>query len=127
MIGAFEGRHNNRPLGTIDQMGTMARGWEGCDIRFFGWDHRSTQSGRGIGRHCRERKCLSHCPVRRTLIVPERTSDGISFTEEHRRNDCINLLLKKGIIYLCPPARIPIGGSCYCKRFYPTSLNRGVA
>ena len=39
---------------------------------------------------------LLHCPIRGTLNVPERAEDGLTFTEEKRRIDCINLLLKKG-------------------------------
>ena len=39
---------------------------------------------------------LLHCPVRGTLTVPERAADGLTFTEEKRRIDCINLLLSKG-------------------------------
>ena len=39
---------------------------------------------------------LLYCPVRGTLNVPERAADGLAFTEEKRRIDCINLLLKKG-------------------------------
>ena len=39
---------------------------------------------------------LLHCPVRGTLNVPERAADGLAFTEEKRRIDCINLLLNKG-------------------------------
>ena len=39
---------------------------------------------------------LLHCPVRGTLNVPERAADGLTFTEEKRRIDCINLLLRKG-------------------------------
>ena len=39
---------------------------------------------------------LLHCPVRGTLSVPERAADGLTFTEEKRRIDCINLLLSKG-------------------------------
>ena len=39
---------------------------------------------------------LLHCPVRGTLTVPERAADGLTFIEEKRRIDCINLLLSKG-------------------------------
>ena len=39
---------------------------------------------------------LLHCPVRGTLNVPEKATDGLTFTEEKRRIDCINLLLRKG-------------------------------
>ena len=39
---------------------------------------------------------LLHCPVRGTLNVPERAADELTFTEEKRRIDCINLLLSKG-------------------------------
>lgn len=39
---------------------------------------------------------LLHCPVRGTLTVPERAANGLTFTEEKRRVDCINLLLSKG-------------------------------
>ena len=39
---------------------------------------------------------LLHCPIRGTLNVPERAADGLTFTEEKRRIDCINLLLRKG-------------------------------
>ena len=39
---------------------------------------------------------LLHCPVRGTLTVPERAADDLTFTEEKRRIDCINLLLRKG-------------------------------
>ena len=38
---------------------------------------------------------LLHCPIRGTLNVPERASDGLTFTEEKRRVDCIKLLLSK--------------------------------
>ena len=34
---------------------------------------------------------LLHCPVRETLTVPERAADELTFTEEKRRIDCINL------------------------------------
>ena len=39
---------------------------------------------------------LLHCPVRGTLTVREKAADGLTFTEEKRRIDCINLLLRKG-------------------------------
>ena len=39
---------------------------------------------------------LLHCPVRGALSVPERASDGLTFTEEKRRIDCIGLLRRKG-------------------------------
>ena len=39
---------------------------------------------------------LLHCPVRGALNVPERASDGLTFTEEKRRIDCIDLLRRKG-------------------------------
>lgn len=39
---------------------------------------------------------LLHCPVRGTLNVPERAKDGLTFTEEKRRIDCINHLHTKG-------------------------------
>ena len=39
---------------------------------------------------------LLHCPLRGTLNVPERAADNLTFTEEKRRIDCINLLLSKG-------------------------------
>ena len=41
---------------------------------------------------------LLHCPVRGSLNVPERAADGLTFTEEKRRIDCINLLLQKGYL-----------------------------
>ena len=37
-----------------------------------------------------------HCPVRGALSVPERAADGLTFTEEKRRIDCIELLRRKG-------------------------------
>jgi len=37
-----------------------------------------------------------HCPIRGRLNVPERAADGMTFTEEKRRIDCIRLLLDKG-------------------------------
>ena len=39
---------------------------------------------------------LLHCPVRGSLNVPERAVDGLTFTEEKRRIDCINLLHMRG-------------------------------
>jgi type I restriction enzyme M protein len=39
---------------------------------------------------------LLHCPIRGTLKVPERAADGLTFTEEKRRIDCLRLLLGKG-------------------------------
>jgi type I restriction enzyme M protein len=39
---------------------------------------------------------LLHCPVRGTLTVREKAADGLTFTEEKQRIDCINLLLRKG-------------------------------
>lgn len=39
---------------------------------------------------------LLHCPIRGQLTVPEKASDGITFTEEKRRIDCIKFLLQKG-------------------------------
>ena len=39
---------------------------------------------------------LLRCPVRGTLSVPERAKDGLTFTEEKRRIDCIELLRRKG-------------------------------
>ena len=39
---------------------------------------------------------LLHCPVRGALTVPERAADGLAFTEEKRRIDCIELLRRKG-------------------------------
>ncbi|MCY3647645.1 MAG: N-6 DNA methylase [Chloroflexi bacterium] len=47
---------------------------------------------------------LLHCPIRGTLTVPERAADELTFTEEKRRIDCINLLLSKGY----PPDHIRI-------------------
>ena len=39
---------------------------------------------------------LLNCPVRGALNVPERAADGLTFTEEKRRIDCIDLLRRKG-------------------------------
>lgn len=39
---------------------------------------------------------LLHCPIRGTLKVSERAADGLTFTEEKRRIDCLRLLLAKG-------------------------------
>ena len=39
---------------------------------------------------------LLRCPVRGALTVPERAADGLTFTEEKRRIDCIELLRRKG-------------------------------
>ncbi len=39
---------------------------------------------------------LLHCPIRGQLNVPERAADGITYTEEKRRIDCIRFLLDKG-------------------------------
>ena len=39
---------------------------------------------------------LLHRPVRGALTVPERAADGLTFTEERRRIDCIELLRRKG-------------------------------
>ena len=39
---------------------------------------------------------LLHCPVRGALTVPEHAADGLTFTEEKRRIDCIDLLRRKG-------------------------------
>lgn len=36
------------------------------------------------------------CPIRGQLNVPERASDGLIFTEEKRRIDCIRFLLNRG-------------------------------
>ena len=47
---------------------------------------------------------LLHCPVRGTLTVPEGAADELTFTEEKRRIDCINLLLRKGY----PPSHIRV-------------------
>ena len=33
-VGEFEGRHNGRPLDTIDQMAAMARGMLGKRLRY---------------------------------------------------------------------------------------------
>src|SRR5437016_1900099 len=35
------------------------------------------------------------CPIRGPLNVPERSKDGLAFTEEKRRIDCIQFLLKR--------------------------------
>ena len=47
---------------------------------------------------------LLHCPVRGMLNVPEKAKDNLTFTEEKRRIDCINLLLSKGY----PPDHIQV-------------------
>ena len=39
---------------------------------------------------------LLRCPVRGALTVPERAANGLTFTEEKRRIDCIELLRRKG-------------------------------
>lgn len=39
---------------------------------------------------------LLHCPIRGTLSVPEKAANGLTFTEEKRRIDCIRFLLAKG-------------------------------
>lgn len=39
---------------------------------------------------------LLHCPIRGTLSVPEKAADGLTYTEEKRRIDCIQFLLAKG-------------------------------
>ena len=47
---------------------------------------------------------LLNCPIRGTLNVPERAADGLTFSEEKRRIDCIRYLLAKGY----PPAHFKI-------------------
>jgi len=37
-----------------------------------------------------------HCPIRGTLAVSAKAADGLTFTEEKRRIDCIRFLLEKG-------------------------------
>lgn len=43
-----------------------------------------------------------HCPIRGSLKAKLKAKDGLTFTEEKRRIECINLLLQKGY----PPDRI---------------------
>lgn len=64
-----------------------------------------------------------HCPIRGTLNVPERAADGLTYTEEKRRIDCIQFLLAKGY----PPAHFKIetsllrfGYQC-CRGIMPTA------
>lgn len=47
---------------------------------------------------------LLRCPIRGELVVPEKASDGLTYTEEKRRIDCINFLLAKGY----PPSHFKI-------------------
>ncbi len=42
------------------------------------------------------RGAFLHCPIRGTLKAPERAADGLTYTEEKRRIDCIRFLLAKG-------------------------------
>lgn len=39
---------------------------------------------------------LLHCPIRGSLNVPEKAADGLTYSEEKRRIDCIKFLLSKG-------------------------------
>lgn len=39
---------------------------------------------------------LLHCPIRGSLTVPVKAKDGLTYTEEKRRIDCIKFLLEKG-------------------------------
>ena len=47
-VGEFEGRHNQRPLDTIDQMGLMVRGTEGTQLRYKDSARKVGQSARAI-------------------------------------------------------------------------------
>jgi type I restriction enzyme M protein len=47
---------------------------------------------------------LLHCPIRGALTIPERAANGLTFTEEKRRIDCIRYLLAKGY----PPTHFKI-------------------
>lgn len=47
---------------------------------------------------------LLHCPIRGAVIAPERAADGLIFSEEKRRIDCIKFLLAKGY----PPTHIKV-------------------
>lgn len=47
---------------------------------------------------------LLHCPIRGLLTVSERAADGLTYTEEKRRIDCIRFLLAKGY----PPSHFKI-------------------
>lgn len=47
---------------------------------------------------------MLHCPIRGPLNVSERAADGLIYTEEKRRIDCIRFLLEKGY----PPAHFKI-------------------
>lgn len=47
---------------------------------------------------------LLHCPIRGPLTIPERAADGLTYTEEKRRIDCIRFLLAKGY----PPSHFKI-------------------
>jgi len=39
---------------------------------------------------------LLHCPIRGRLNIPEKAADGLTYSEEKRRIDCIKFLLAKG-------------------------------
>ncbi len=39
---------------------------------------------------------LLKCPIRGDLLIPERAADGLTYSEEKRRIDCIRFLLDKG-------------------------------
>ncbi len=47
---------------------------------------------------------MLHCPIRGTLTVAEKAADGLTFSEEKRRIDCIRFLLEKGY----PPTHFKI-------------------